>query len=139
MQEIKIGNFTISEESKTFVIAELSANLNQDISIAKKTIEFAAQAGANAIKLQTYTPDTITLNSTREPFRISGGTIWDGNYLYNLYQKAYTPWEWHEELFDLAKSLGLEAFSSPFDASAVDFLESLKVPAYKIEIGRAHV
>ncbi len=130
--EFKLGNFTISNESKTFVIAELSANHNQDISIARKTIEFAAKAGADAIKLQTYTPDTITLDSRSEPFRIKGGTIWDGNYLYDLYQKAYTPWDWHEELFSLANSLGLEAFSSPFDHTAVEFLETLNVPAYKI-------
>lgn len=132
MFELKIGNFTISHESETFIIAELSANHNQNISIAKKTIEFAAKSGANAIKLQTYTPETITLNSKTDPFRISGGTIWDGNYLYDLYQKAYTPWEWHEELFALANSFGLEAFSSPFDSTAVEFLETLNVPAYKI-------
>ena len=132
MIEFNIGDFTISQRSKTFIIAELFANHNQDISIARKTIEFAAKAGANAIKLQTYTPETITLNSKTDPFRISGGTIWDGAYLYDLYQKAYTPWEWHEELFSLAKSLGIEAFSSPFDSTAVEFLESLNVPAYKI-------
>lgn len=126
---MKIGNFNLDD--KCFIIAELSANHNGSKEIALETIKAAKEAGADAIKLQTYTADTITMNVKKDDFKISG-TIWDGKYLYDLYQDAYTPWEWHEELFDFAKSLGLEVFSSPFDFSAVDFLEKLDVPAYKI-------
>ena len=115
-----------------FIIAELSANHNGDIETAKKTVIAAKNSGADAIKLQTYTADTITLNSNKEDFRINQGTIWDGKLLYDLYKEAYTPWEWHKEIFDLAKELGLVCFSSPFDHSAVDFLETLDCPIYKI-------
>ena len=115
-----------------FIIAELSANHNGDIETAKKTVIAAKNSGADAIKLQTYTADTITLNSNKEDFRINQGTIWDGKLLYDLYKEAYTPWEWHKEIFDLAKDLGLVCFSSPFDYSAVDFLETLDCPIYKI-------
>jgi pseudaminic acid synthase len=128
---MKIGNFEIGGE-KTFIIAELSANHNGSLENAIKTIRLAKESGADAIKLQTYRADTITLNSDKEDFRISGGTIWDGQNLYGLYEEAYTPWEWHEELFKVAKEEGLIIFSSPFDKSAVDFLETLDVPAYKI-------
>jgi pseudaminic acid synthase len=125
-----IDNFDITK--KTFIIAEMSANHGQDINIAKETIKAAKDAGADAIKLQTYTPDTITIDCDNEYFRLDQGTIWDGNTLYNLYNEAYTPWEWHEELIDYAKELNLICFSSPFDKTAVDFLESLSVPAYKV-------
>lgn len=117
---------------KTYFIAELSANHNQDINIALKLVEEAAKAGANAIKLQTYTPDTMTLNCKTELFKIKGTHLWDDQYLYDLYGKAYTPWEWHETLFNKARELGMDAFSTPFDITAVDFLEKLNVPCYKI-------
>ena len=115
-----------------FIIAELSANHNGDIETAKKTVIAAKNSGADAIKLQTYTADTITLNTNKEDFRINQGTIWDGKLLYDLYKEAYTPWEWHKEIFDLAKELDLVCFSSPFDHSAVEFLETLNCPIYKI-------
>jgi len=117
---------------KTYIIAELSANHNQDINIALQLVEEAAKAGADAIKLQTYTPDTITLNCKTDIFKINGTHLWDDQYLYDLYAKAYTPWEWHETLFNKARELGMDAFSSPFDVTAVDLLESLGVPCYKI-------
>ncbi|MBK8620471.1 MAG: pseudaminic acid synthase [Saprospiraceae bacterium] len=119
-------------QNKVFIIAELSANHNGNLDQAIETIKAAARSGADAIKLQTYTADTITLNSEMEDFTIKGGTLWDGRKLYDLYQEAYTPWEWHEELFRVAKEEGLVCFSSPFDKSAVDFLENLNVPMYKI-------
>ena len=114
------------------IVAELSANHGGKIETAIETIKAAARAGADAIKLQTYTPDTITLDCDNEFFRIKAGTIWDGRILYDLYKEAYTPWEWHQTLFDTAKESGLICFSSPFDPSAVDFLEELDAPAYKI-------
>jgi pseudaminic acid synthase len=110
----------------------MSANHDCDIEIAKETIRAAKRAGADAIKLQTYTPDTMTLNCLNEDFKVQGGTLWDGRYLHELYQKASLPWEWHKELFDLAKAEGLICFSTPFDISAVDFLEELDCPIYKI-------
>lgn len=116
---------------KTFIIAELSANHNGSIDIAKKTIHAAKEAGADCIKLQTYTADTITLDCSKEDFLIKG-TLWEGRRLYELYKEAYTPWEWHQDLINEANSLGLECFSSPFDFTAVDFLETLNLPAYKI-------
>lgn len=114
-----------------FIIAELSANHNGSIETAIETIRAAKRAGADAIKFQTYTADTMTIDCDKDDFIIKG-TIWDGKNLYQLYQEAYTPWEWHEELLRVAKEEGLICFSSPFDKSAVDFLENLKVPAYKI-------
>ncbi|MET3682976.1 pseudaminic acid synthase [Alkalibacillus flavidus] len=117
---------------QVFVIAELSANHGHDIEIAKRTVKAAAESGADAIKFQTYTPDTMTIEANNELFRINSGTIWDGRTLYDLYQEAYTPWEWHEELFNYARELGLICFSSPFDPTAIDFLETLETPAYKI-------
>jgi len=126
---MKIGNHDLNE--KCFIIAELSANHNGSLDVALDTVRAAKEAGADAIKLQTYTADTITMNVDKDDFLIKG-TIWDGRKLYELYQEAFTPWEWHNEIMDLAKSLGLECFSSPFDHSAVDFLEDLNVPAYKI-------
>lgn len=120
------------EHHKVFIIAELSANHGSDIEIAKQTMKAAKEAGADAIKIQTYTPDTITIDSTKEYFQVNQGTIWDGRTLYDLYEEAYTPWEWHQELMDYAKALDIICFSSPFDPTAVDLLESLDVPAYKI-------
>jgi pseudaminic acid synthase len=127
---MKIDNFEIGKD-KTFIIAELSANHNGSIETAIETIRAAKRAGADCIKFQTYTADTITINCNNDDFIIKG-TIWDGRNLYELYQEAYTPWEWHEELFSVAKNEGLICFSSPFDKTAVDFLETLDVPAYKI-------
>ena len=129
---MKIANKNIGGNQPCFIIAELSANHNGNIEIAKKTIKAAKKAGADAIKLQTYTAETLTLNVKSDLFLIKNNSIWDGQYLYELYQNAYTPWEWHEELFAFADKLGLVAFSSPFDNTAVDFLERLNVPAYKI-------
>ncbi|PWN07461.1 pseudaminic acid synthase [Rhodohalobacter mucosus] len=128
---MKIADFEISGKSRTFIIAELSANHNGDKQIAIDTIRAAKKAGADAIKLQTYTPDTITIDCDNEYFQIQEG-LWEGKTLYELYGEAYTPWEWHEELFQVAKEEGLICFSSPFDKSAVDFLEELNTPAYKI-------
>jgi pseudaminic acid synthase len=128
---MKIGNFTIDDKSPVFIIAELSANHNGSIEVALETIKAAKRAGADCIKFQTYTADTITIDSTKDDFLIKG-TIWEGKNLYKLYQDAFTPWEWHETLFKAAEAEGLICFSSPFDKSSVDFLESLNVPAYKI-------
>lgn len=115
-----------------FIIAELSANHGGDVEIAKETIRAAKRAGADAIKLQTYTADTITLNVRADDFRIKQGTHWDGQYLYDLYTDASLSWDWHKPLFETAKEEGLVCFSSPFDKTAVDFLETFHVPAYKI-------
>ncbi|MCG3675146.1 pseudaminic acid synthase [Aliarcobacter butzleri] len=128
---MKIGNFDLNQNG-TFIIAELSANHNGSLQTALDSIKVAKECGANAIKLQTYTADTLTLNSRNEDFMISGGTLWDGKNLYELYQEAYTPWEWHKELFDYARSLDIDIFSTPFDKTAVDFLETLNPSAYKI-------
>ena len=119
-------------KNKVFIIAELSANHNGDLEIAIETIRAAKRAGADAIKLQTYTADTITLDCDNEDFIIKGGTLWDGKTLHGLYKEAFTPWEWHEELFRVAKEEGFVCFSSPFDFTAVDFLEQFDVPIYKI-------
>jgi len=116
----------------TYIIAELSGNHNQDIELAKQTIIATANTGADAIKLQTYRADTITIDCDNKYFQTKSDGLWAGQTLYQLYQKAFTPWEWHEELMALANSLGLDCFSSPFDPTAVDFLETLNVPAYKI-------
>jgi pseudaminic acid synthase len=129
---MQIGNFTINKDSSVFIIAELSANHNGSLENALETIKAAKRAGADCIKLQTYTADTITLNSRKEDFRLKQGTIWDDKYLYDLYQEAYTPWEWHKQLFSAAEAEGLICFSSPFDFTAVDLLENLNTPAYKI-------
>lgn len=127
-----IGNFIFEGNKKTFIVAELSANHNHDFDTAVKTIEAVAKSGADAIKVQTYTADTITIDCDNEFFKIKNGTIWDGKTLYQLYKEAYTPWEWQPKLKEIAESLGLEFFSSPFDKSSVDFLEKMKVSAYKI-------
>ncbi len=129
---MKIGNYIIDQNSPVFIIAELSANHNGSLATAIETIKAAKRAGANCIKLQTFTADTITLDSKNEDFKIKQGTLWDGQYLHDLYKQAYTPWEWHESLMQVAKEEGLICFSSPFDKTAVDFLETLNVPAYKI-------
>lgn len=126
-----IDTFKINEES-VFVIAELSANHNQKLNLAIETIRAAKKAGADAIKLQTYTPDTLTIDCDNEYFRINSGTLWDGKTLFELYSEAFTPWEWHGELFRVAREEGLICFSTPFDKTAVDLLEALNVPAYKI-------
>ena len=128
---MKIGNFDL-EKDGIFIIAELSANHGGKIEIAKETIKAAKDIGANAIKLQTYTADTLTLDCDSEDFVIKGGTLWDDRKLYDLYKEAYLPWEWHKELFDYARSIDIDIFSSPFDKSAVDFLEQFNPSAYKI-------
>lgn len=119
-------------EHHVFVIAELSANHNGSLATAIETIRAAKRSGADAIKFQTYTADTLTLDCDESDFVIKGGTIWDGKKLHDLYKEAYTPWEWHEQLFEVAKEEGLVCFSSPFDKTAVDFLETLHCPIYKI-------
>ena len=128
---MKIGKFDL-ETDGVYIIAEMSANHNGSLATALETIKAAKDAGANAIKLQTYRADTITLDSKSKDFMIDGGTLWDGKNLYELYEEAYTPWEWHEELFTYARSIDIDIFSSPFDKSAVDFLETLNPSAYKI-------
>ncbi len=130
-QTIKIKNRIISEDHPPYIIAELSANHNGDIENAFEIIKLAKEMGADAVKLQTYLPDTITLNCDTDDFQIHGG-LWEGKTLYQLYNDAHTPWEWHQPLFDLAKRIGITIFSSPFDNTAVDLLEDLNTPAYKI-------
>ena len=128
----KIGEKEIGENKPTFIIAELSANHMNDFDIAVKTIEAMAEAGADAVKFQTFTPDTITIDCDNEHFQIKQGTVWDGKILYELYEDAYMPWEWQPKLKKIAEDLGLIVFSSPFDKTSVDFLEEMEVPAYKI-------
>ncbi|MBC8490808.1 MAG: pseudaminic acid synthase [Bacteroidetes bacterium] len=129
---IDIGKAIVGKDKPAFIIAEMSANHNQDFSIAVETVRAAKEVGANAIKLQTYTPDTITIDCKNKYFQINQGTLWDGKTLYELYQEAYTPWQWQPELKRIADDLGLICFSSPFDKTAVDFLEEMDVPAYKV-------
>lgn len=131
-KEIIIGNHVISEDSPTFIIAEMSANHNMDFDRAVAIMQAAKDAGADAIKIQTYTADTITLDCDDPCFQITQGTLWDGTTLHKLYQTAYTPWEWQPKLKQIAEEMGLEFFSSPFDLTAVDFLEEMDVSAYKI-------
>lgn len=132
MRTFKIGKHDVGGDAPVFIIAELSANHGQRKDIALRTIEAAAKAGADAIKLQTYTPDTLTLNSNAPHFVVKSKNEWAGRTLHDLYAEAMTPWEWHGELMDAARSLGMECFSTPFDATAVAFLETLQVPAYKV-------
>lgn len=129
---IKIANSLIGEAHPIFIVAELSGNHCQKFEIAVKTIKAAKTAGADAIKLQTYTPDTLTIDCSNDYFKISNGNLWDGETLYSLYKKAYTPWDWQPKLKKVAEELGLICFSTPFDKTAVDFLEKINVPAYKI-------
>ena len=127
----EINGYEINQDAPPYIIAEMSANHNGDIKNAFKIIDMAQRAGANAIKMQTYTPDTITLKSTKPDFQIKEG-LWAGTSLYELYQKAFTPWEWHKDLFDYAHSKNIAIFSTPFDLTAIELLESLDAPAYKI-------
>jgi N-acetylneuraminate synthase len=132
MTDIKLSNCFIGPAFPVYVIAEISANHNQDFEQAVRLVRAAKEAGADAVKLQTYTPDTITIRSDRPEFRVGGGTIWDGRTLYDLYAEAYTPWDWQPKLKQLADDIGIHLFSTPFDPTAVDFLEAMNVPAYKI-------
>jgi pseudaminic acid synthase len=129
---MKIGNHKIDKNSPVFIIAELSANHNGSIATAIETVRAAKRAGADCIKLQTFTADTITLNSKKSDFKIDQGTLWDGQYLHDLYKSTHLPWEWHDIIMEEAKKEGLICFSSPFDPTSVEFLETLNVPAYKI-------
>ena len=129
---ISIGKRLISEDHSAYVIAEMSANHLQNFEREKKIILEAKKAGADAVKLQTYRPDTITIDCDGEEFLATKGSLWEGQNLYQLYEKAYMPWEWHEELFKYARNIDIQIFSSPFDLSSIDLLESLDVPAYKI-------
>jgi pseudaminic acid synthase len=128
----KIGERLIGQDQPVYVVAEISANHNQNFEQAVRLIHAAKEVGADAVKLQTYTPDTITIRSDREYFHIGGGTLWDGRTLYDLYGEAHTPWEWQPKLKQVAGDLGLDLFSSPFDSTAVDFLEGMGVPAHKL-------
>ena len=132
MQSIQIGKRSIGEGQPTYVIAEMSANHGQQFDESMKIVRAAKECGADAVKLQTYLPDTMTIACEREEFRISGGTIWDGRNLHELYGEAYTPWDWQPKLKKLAEDLGMDCFSSAFDSTAVDFLEEMDVPAHKI-------
>jgi pseudaminic acid synthase len=131
-RQFKIGNRIIGENYPVYIIAELSANHNQDFNQAVQLIKAAREAGVDAIKLQTYTPDTMTIDCDNEYFRHGKGSLWEGKILYELYKEAYTPWEWQPKLKEIANDLGMELFSTPFDKTAVDFLEKMDVPAYKI-------
>ena len=131
--KFKIGKTYVGDNSPCFVVAELSGNHNGEFSRAKKMLIKAKQSGANAVKLQTYKPETITLNSNRKDFLIGKKSPWKiKKNFWSLYKNAFTPWEWHQKLFSLAKKLKIESFSSPFDETAVDLLEKLRCPAYKI-------
>jgi N-acetylneuraminate synthase len=128
----RIGARPIGLGHPVYLVAEMSANHRQDFEQAVQIIRAAREAGADAVKLQTYTPDTLTIRSDRPEFRVGGGTVWDGRTLYDLYAEAYTPWEWQPKLKKVANELGLDLFSTPFDFSAVEFLEKMGVPVYKI-------
>ena len=132
MKVVRIGAREVGDGAPVYLVAELSANHGQDKAIALKTIEAAAAAGADAIKLQTYTPDTLTLNSSAPAFVVKTKNEWAGRTLHDLYKEAMTPWEWHADLKACAESLGMACFSTPFDATAVEFLEGLGVPAHKV-------
>lgn len=132
MNDFQINRRKIGSGEPVYIIAEISANHNQDFDNAVRLIHFAGESGADAIKLQTYTPDTITLDCDNEYFRIGGDTLWSGRTLYDLYGEAYTPWEWQPKLKTIANDMGMDLFSSPFDFTSVDFLEQMDVPAYKI-------
>jgi pseudaminic acid synthase len=131
-RHFRIGNRPIGSGAPSYIVAELSANHNQKFEQAVKILHAAKDAGADAVKVQTYTADTITLRSHKECFHIKGGTLWDGRILHDLYQEAFTPWEWQPKLKEIADELGMHLFSSAFDDSAVDFLEKMNVPAHKV-------
>lgn len=131
-EKFKIDQFVLGTDCPVFIVAELSANHQHKLEVALDLITSAAASGADAVKFQTYTADTITFRSDKEYFRITGGTLWDGRTLHDLYREAYTPWEWFPELFAAAREAGLLAFSTPFDDTAVDFLERFDPPAYKV-------
>lgn len=130
--DFRIGRHVIGAGQPVYIVAELSANHNQDFRQAVQLVHAARDAGADAVKLQTYTPDTLTIDCDKEYFHIGKGTIWEGRTLYDLYGEAYTPWEWQPKLKEIANDLGLDLFSTPFDPTAVDFLEEMGVPAYKV-------
>ena len=132
MRSITVASRTIGDDQPAWIVAELSANHNQSLDRAIEIVRAAARVGADAVKLQTYTADTLTLDCDRECFRIGGDSLWAGKTLHELYSEAYTPWEWHGRLQRVAHDEGIECFSTPFDATAVDFLESLDVPVYKV-------
>jgi len=132
MTEMRIGRHEIGPGRPTFIVAELSANHNQDFDKAVELVHAAKAVGADAVKLQTYTADTMTIACDRAEFRVGGGTLWDGRLLHDLYQEAFTPWDWQPRLKEVAEGLGLECFSTPFDSTAVDFLEAMSVPAHKV-------
>jgi len=129
---LEINGRRIGQKEPVYIVAEISANHNHDFNQAVGLVKAAKEAGADAVKLQTYTPDTLTINSDKEYFRVGGGTLWDGRNLHDLYGEAYTPWEWQPKLKKIANDLGLDLFSTPFDHTAVDFLEEMDVQAYKI-------
>ncbi|GAA4470390.1 pseudaminic acid synthase [Novipirellula rosea] len=130
-QQMQIGQRTIGD-GNTYMIAEMSANHNGDLDTAKQIMRAISESGADAVKLQTYTPETMTIDCDQRDFKIGSGTIWEGKKLFDLYGEAYTPWEWHEELFSLANELGMDCFSTPFDNTSVDFLEQFDPPCYKV-------
>src|SRR5215467_12744501 len=132
MTAIQIAGRSIGVGHPVYIVAELSANHNGSYDRALWIVEAAKEAGADAVKLQTYTADTITIACDSEPFRIGGGTLWDGKALHELYDEAYTPWEWQPKLKRAAQALGMECFSSAFDATAVEYLEKMNVPAHKV-------
>lgn len=132
IENIQVGTHKISAQSPTYIIAEMSGNHNMDFERAVKIIHAAKESGADAIKIQTYTADTMTLDCDDPCFQITQGTLWDGTTLYKLYEKAYTPWEWQPKLQKIANDIGLDFFSTPFDFTSVDFLEKMNIPAYKI-------
>lgn len=132
MNKIRIGDRVVGDMAPVYVVAELSGNHNGDLERAIVSIRAAAEAGADAVKLQTYRPDTITIDSDKEDFVVPEGSPWSGRTLFDLYEEAHTPWEWHARLFEEARVCGIQIFSTPFDETAVELLESLQVPAYKI-------
>jgi pseudaminic acid synthase len=129
---LEIGEHRVGRGQPVYIVAELSANHNQNFEQAVRLVQAAKASGADAVKLQTYTADTITIRSDNDHFRIRGGTLWDGRTLHELYTEAHTPWDWQPKLKQVANDLGMDLFSSPFDVTAVDFLESMRVPAYKV-------
>ena len=129
---MKINQRSIGIGSQTYIIAEMSGNHNKSLDRAKEIIHAMKKSGADAVKLQTYTPDTLTIKSNRKEFKVGKGTLWEGKFLYDLYSEAHTPWEWHPKLKRIANDLGMDLFSTPFDDTAVDFLEEMGVPAYKV-------